>query len=135
MLRRPVRPVLAIPLALAAAAVACSNFNRIEGTVATADGAANVHCMVSNRPAAFENARWDACGPADVPPVDFASGTQVAVGERFTCSVGANVDRVYAVQVECPGYQARVLEVFVPNCASLFGGCDIADAGTIVVQR
>src|SRR5688500_5129471 len=131
MRRRPVR----WPLALAVAAVACSNMNLIEGALSAADGETRVPCLVSSRPAAFENAYWDPCGPAEAPLGTFLAGTEVALGDRFRCPVSANVDRVYAVRAECPGYQPLVVDVFVSNCAALFGSCDAAQAGTLVVQR
>jgi hypothetical protein len=63
------------------------------------------------------------------------SSSNVVEGARFRCSVSANVDRVHAVRVECPGYQPLVVDVFVENCTALFGSCDAAQAGTLVVQR
>ena len=129
MRRRPVR----WPLVLVLAAVACSNFNDIEGALSASDGATGLSCAVSTRPAAFLNGDWHLCRPADAAAGSPAA--EVALGERFRCRVSANVDRVHAVQVVCPGYQPLVVDVFVPNCAALFGSCDAAQAGTLVVQR
>ena len=129
MRRRPVR----WPLALAVAAVACSSFNDIEGALSAADGATGLSCAVSTRPAEFVNADWHLCRPADAAAG--SPGAEVALGEAFRCSVSANVDRVHAVQVECPGYQTLVVEVFVENCTALFGSCNAARTGTLVVQR
>lgn len=135
MLRRPVRSSLAIPLALAAVAVACSNRRTIEGMLAASDRAVNVRCAVTERPAEFANANWDPCRRADAGPGDSSPAGEVSLGERFQCSVSANVDRVYAVRVECPGYQPLVAEVLVENCAGFFSRCDAVDAGTLVVQK
>ena len=132
--RRWIRRRMALPAVLAAAAIACSSVNHIEGGIAAADGATGLNCAVSRRRAESQSADWDRCVVVN-PPAGFVDYGVVPLGGNFRCQVSANVDRVHAVEVQCPGYQRRVVEVLVENCAGFFSSCNPAQTGTIVVQR
>jgi hypothetical protein len=122
---------IALLAAVAAVHVACSYSRRLIGRVTADDGNTGVACAATVFQGTFEE---DRCRLAGSDPFDQV--TAIPLGERFTCSVSANKDELYELQVNCPGYRPLVREVPLEGCAgSWFGGCDDVDLGALVVAR
>lgn len=117
----------------AAVAVGCSSSRDIRGRLSAADAAAGVTCAVTAHRADFADAHPDVCRVED--PVARHPRAAVPLGARFACRVSANVDHVYVVRADCPGYAP--LEVTVPTrgCGRLFESCDPIEIGTLLVRR
>jgi hypothetical protein len=122
---------IALLAAVFAVHAGCSWFRHVTGRLSADDGNTAAVCAVSVFQGTFEE---DRCLVARTAPADQV--TAIPLGGRFQCSVSANVDELYELQVTCPGYPPLVRELSVESCAGTwFGGCDDVDLGTLVVTR
>lgn len=124
------RPV-ALLTAVLAVHVACSYFSRVIGRVSGDDGGTTVACSVKVFEGTWEE---DTCRVHRTPAAEQQHA--ITLGGRFECTVNSNVDRVYELQVACPGYQTLVRDFPVESCAgSFFRACEDVDVGTLVMTR
>ena len=124
---------LVVAGAAAVVGVACSSFRDIRGRLSADDAPEGVVCAVTAHRADYADAYPDVCrveGVAARRPRE-----AVPLGARFACRVSANVDHVYVVRADCPGYAPLEVTVATGGCGRLFGGCDPIEIGTLLVRR
>ena len=130
----PRRRGVALPLAVAPAAVACSFSYRVNGQLAAEDGATGVECSIGvqdldiDPPYGRDACRAEADGRA--PETE-----AIPLGSRFRCRVDGDTDGEFEVQVRCPGYAPLDVPLVVEACTSFFRGCDDIELGTLTVRR